>query len=92
MKLSDFPYSNRCKVLLIDDEVDLCVLMRQYFLRKNYEVFISHTAADGISRAAALQPQYIIVSCNLPDGLYKLKQRLQEAAPQAEIHIIGNCH
>lgn len=91
MNLKEFPYSNRSKVLLIEDEVDLCLLMRQYFLRKNYEVFIAHTATDGISRAAALQPQYIIASCDLPDGAYRLKEGLQKVAPNAEIHMLGNC-
>ncbi|OLY91175.1 Response regulator receiver domain-containing protein [Cnuella takakiae] len=89
MKLSDFPYTNRCKVLLIDDEVDLCMLMRQYFLRKNYEVFISHTGKDAISQAAAYQPDYILLDTNLPDGCRNLEQQLKEAAPNARITHIG---
>lgn len=91
MDLSNFPNTNRAKVLIIDDEVDLCLLMRQYFWRKNYEVFIAHTAADGIQRAEALQPQYIIASCNLPDGAYRLKEGLRKVAPNAEINMLGNC-
>ena len=31
------------KVLIIDDEMDLCHLLKEYFLRKNYEVNVAHT-------------------------------------------------
>ncbi|GAA4334028.1 response regulator [Flaviaesturariibacter amylovorans] len=59
----------RKKVLIIDDEVDLCLLMKSYFLRKNYEVHIAHTLADGVHRLEEITPDYLFIDYNLPDGL-----------------------
>ena len=35
--------SQKKKVLIIDDEVDLCLLLKTYLNRRNYEVYCSHT-------------------------------------------------
>ncbi len=59
----------RKKVLIIDDEVDLCLLMKAYFLRKNYEVYIAHTLTDGVNRLNEINPDYLFIDYNLPDGL-----------------------
>jgi DNA-binding response OmpR family regulator len=61
--------SQRKKVLIIDDEVDLCLLMKAYFLRKNYEVYIAHTLSDGLNRLGQIIPDYLFIDYNLPDGL-----------------------
>ncbi|RZM11298.1 MAG: hybrid sensor histidine kinase/response regulator [Pedobacter sp.] len=62
--------TKRKKVLIADDEVDLCLLMKTYFLRKNYEVYISHSCDEVIIKAKELQPDFIFISkdiCNDPD-------------------------
>ena len=53
--------TTRKKVLIIDDEVDLCLLMKTYFLRKNYEVYIAHTLNDGITRLGQIVPDYLFI-------------------------------
>ena len=80
----------RKKVLIIDDEVDLCLLMKTYFLRKNYEVYIAHTLSDGLSRLHELVPDYLFIDYNLPDGLGwdKLPELFQEF-PEIQFHLIS---
>lgn len=39
----------KTRVLIIDAEVDLCLLVKAYFLRKNYEVYIAHQVNDALS-------------------------------------------
>jgi len=34
--------------LIIDNEVDFCLLLKGYFLRKNGEVYIYHTLSEGL--------------------------------------------
>lgn len=41
------------KVLIIDDEVDFCLLMQFYLSKKNCDVSISHTLRDGLGWPAA---------------------------------------
>ena len=80
----------RKKVLIIDDEVDLCMLMKNYFLRKNYEVHIAHTLGDGMKRLGEFTPDYVFIDYNLPDGLGwdKLPEMYQKY-PQVHFHLIS---
>ena len=55
------------KILIIDDEIDLCLLLKNYFIRKDYEVFIAHTMADGLSAIDSFQPSLLFIDNNLPD-------------------------
>jgi DNA-binding NtrC family response regulator len=57
----------RKKVLFIDDEVDLCTLMRNYFRRKDYEVFIAHNAQDAIQCLNQVTPDFIFLSTEIKD-------------------------
>lgn len=54
--------------MIIDDEPDLCSLMKAYFSRKNYEVHYRHTLADGILAMKNFHPDILFLDNNLPDG------------------------
>jgi DNA-binding response OmpR family regulator len=78
------------KVLIIDDEVDLCLLMKTYFLRKNYDVYIAHTLADGVSRLDEVRPDYLFIDYNLPDGLgWDRLPELYKKYPELQFHLIS---
>jgi len=80
----------RKKVLIIDDEVDLCLLMKSYFLRKNYEVYIAHTLADGMNRLNQIAPDYLFIDYNLPDGLgWERLPEMYQKFPQTHFHLIS---
>jgi DNA-binding response OmpR family regulator len=36
----------RERVVIIEDEIDLCLLMKQFFTRKNHEVYIACTLPE----------------------------------------------
>lgn len=59
----------RKKVLIIDDETDFCLLLKNYFVRRNYEVHISHTLSDGMDTLESIHPDILFLDNNLPDGL-----------------------
>jgi DNA-binding response OmpR family regulator len=59
---------NKKKVLIIDDETDLCLLLRDYFLRKNYSVSVSHTLNEGRMLLKTINPDILFLDNNLPDG------------------------
>lgn len=80
----------RKKVLIIDDEVDLCMLMKAYFLRKNYEVYIAHTLADGMNRLMETAPDYLFIDYNLPDGLgWDKLPEMYRKFPNTHFHLIS---
>jgi DNA-binding response OmpR family regulator len=80
----------RKKVLIIDDEVDLCLLMKAYFLRKNYEVYIAHTLSDGMNRLGQIAPDYLFIDYNLPDGLgWDRLPEMYRKFPNTHFHLIS---
>ncbi len=80
----------RKKVLIIDDEVDLCLLLKTYLNRKNYEVFYSHTLKDGMLQFQLVQPDILFLDNNLPDGFgWEKAAALLEKSPGLQLHLIS---
>lgn len=55
-------------ILIIDDEIELCQLLKNYFLRKQYQVHLSHTLKDGLNALEVNEPDIVFLDNNLPDG------------------------
>lgn len=56
------------KVLIIDDEEDICFLLKNILRKKNLEVFQASTLKEGFSKLAELHPFLLFLDINLPDG------------------------
>ena len=86
--MSDFK-----KVLIIDDETDLCLLLKDYFLRKNYEVNISHTLKEGKDLLNTLHPDILFLDNNLPDGVgWTMAPEIATENPATYIVLISAFH
>ncbi len=59
---------NKKKVLIIDDEKDLCILLKGYLSRKDFEVEIANTLSAGLSKLDLIHPDILFLDNNLPDG------------------------
>ena len=78
------------KVLIIDDEVDFCLLMQFYLSKKNCDVSISHTLEDGLDNAQNNMPDIIILDNNLPDGLgWPAAKNILESIPDVHLFLIS---
>ncbi len=87
------PTSQLKKVLIIDDEIDLCYLLKGYFLRKNFEVYLAHTLEQGVSFLETLKPHIIFLDNNLPDGTgWTLAPTIAEKYPEMQINLISAFH
>ena len=42
---------SRAKILTIDDDLDLCLLLQRFLTRKGYEVVTAHSGAAGMAAA-----------------------------------------
>ena len=78
------------KILIIDDEIDLCILLKNYLTRRHFAVETSHRLVDGLKQAVNFSPDIIFLDNNLPDsqGWTKAEWLLNEL-PQAEIYLIS---
>ncbi len=78
------------KVLIIDDEQDFGILLKGFFTRKNYEVFLSYTLNDGMRMLESVEPDFIFLDNNLPDGLgWSKTEYILEKYPNAQLNLIS---
>lgn len=78
------------RVLIIDDEIDLCMLIRSYLSKKNYEVHTAHSLTDGLGKLEAIAPDVLLLDNNLPDGMgWKEAATLQKKFPSMNITLIS---
>jgi two-component system response regulator CpxR len=62
--------------LLVDDDVELCKLMAEYFARQSYQLDCAHNGRDGLARALEEHYDLVILDVMLPvlDGFEVLRQ------------------
>ncbi len=80
----------RKKIVIIDDEMDLCHLMKRYFLNLNHDVFLANTLRSGLSLIRDLSPDVVFIDNNLPDGLgWEQMESLMDEFPSLKINLIS---
>ncbi|MEP7106708.1 MAG: response regulator [Ferruginibacter sp.] len=78
------------RILIVDDEVDLCLLFKQFLTKRNYEVHIAHTLSDGLNILNAIKPDTLMLDNNLPDGMgWDLALWIHEKYPDMHITLIS---
>ena len=78
------------KILIVDDEVDFCMLMQNYFENKNYDVYLAHTLGNGFHLLGKIRPEILLLDNNLPDGDGWAKvNEMVELYPDLKIHLIS---
>lgn len=77
-------------VLIVDDEIDLCLLLKQFLTKKDYEVHIAHTLSDGLSILKNIQPDTLMLDNNLPDGMgWDKADEIHKKYPKMNITLIS---
>lgn len=81
---------SRKKIVIIDDEEDLCHLMKAYFLELNHDVFLANTLGRGLSLIKEVSPDVVFIDNNLPDGLgWEKMSYLMQEYPSCKINLIS---
>ncbi|HEY9046587.1 MAG TPA: response regulator [Ohtaekwangia sp.] len=57
------------KILIIDDEQDLCLLLKTYLVPLQYDVHLAFTLKEGIQKIESISPDIVFLDNNLPDGI-----------------------
>lgn len=81
------------KILIIDDEKDYCMIMKSYFVGRNYEVCAAYTLKDGLQMLDEMQPEILLLDNNLPDG--KGKEHIDPIVkkfPSLKVYLISAYH
>ena len=78
------------KILIIDDEVDFCTIMKGYFKKRNYDVHVAYSIQAGILLLDEFNPGVLFLDNNLPDGEgWKFVPRIVEKSPQIKIFLVS---
>lgn len=82
--------NERLKVLIIDDEKDLCLLIKAYLSRKNCEVHTAYTLTEGLQQVAQFSPDILFLDNNLPDGLgWEKAENIIQQHPNIQLHLLS---
>lgn len=78
------------RILIVDDETDFCLIMKNFFTRKGYEVFVAFTLQEGLSKLTESNPQILFMDNNLPDGNgWDAVQGIVEKIPQIRAYLVS---
>ncbi len=84
-----FPKKRIKKILIIDDEGDLCWLLANTLQKKGYNISTANTISDGMARLREA-PDLLFLDLKLPDGNgMDLLPKIREVTPQTSVVIIS---
>ncbi|RYY69336.1 MAG: response regulator [Chitinophagaceae bacterium] len=80
----------KTKILIIDDEADLRMLLKSYFENKNCEVMLAETLDEGMVALEVFKPDHIFLDNNLPDGVgWSKAQHILANYPQCQLNLMS---
>ena len=80
----------KVKILIVDDEVDFCMLMQNYFEEKEFDVYVAHTLEDGFNLLRKIRPEIFFLDNNLPDGEgWSKVNEIIQLYPDLKINLIS---
>ncbi len=77
-------------VLVLDDEVDFFILIKDYLGQRDYEVSAAHSLKEGMRMLEEKPYDVLLLDNNLPDGFgWKQAPGLQKRFPKMRITLIS---
>jgi DNA-binding NtrC family response regulator len=77
-------------VLVIDDEIDFYVLIKDYLGHRDYEVFSAGSLGEGMKMLKEREFDVLLLDNNLPDGFgWKQAPAIQKSFPKLRITLIS---
>jgi len=61
--------SSDIKVLIVDDEVDICYFLSRNLVKRNFKTKYTHTLSDAEKMLEVDNPSILLLDNHLPDGL-----------------------
>jgi len=76
--------------MIIDDEVDLCLLMKNYLVHRQYTVHYALTLKEGIDMLDSFQPDILFLDNNLPDGIgWNKAKEIMNHHPRLSLYLMS---
>ena len=64
------------KILIVDDEIEICEFLGEYFKDRHYEVVTASSGIDALQKVTNENPQILLLDIKMPgvDGLQVLRE------------------
>jgi DNA-binding response OmpR family regulator len=77
------------KILIVDDEADICYFLNNTLSRKGFTTSFSHTLQEAEQQLALYRPDIILLDNHLPDGRgVDFAHKVSQQYPQLKIIMI----
>jgi DNA-binding NtrC family response regulator len=78
------------KILIIDDEIDFCIIMKGYFEKKGFEVHLAYNLQLGLFLINEKKPDILFLDNNLPDGQgWQYVEQIVEKNPHLRVYLVS---
>ena len=78
------------KILIIDDEKDICMLLGAMLKKFGYTSYTANSITEGRQKLQEIKPDLVFLDINLPDGLgFSIIPKIKERYPEAKIIMIS---
>jgi len=77
------------KILVVDDEVDICDFVRNFFKERDFEVFVAYDGREAVNLVKSRDPDIVLLDIKMPimDGIEALKE-MRKISPEKKIIMI----
>lgn len=77
------------KLLIVDDEVEICEFLKSFFEDRDFKVEVAHEGAQALEQIASFQPEVVLLDIQMPgmDGLQTLK-KIKETYPRVKVIMV----
>ncbi len=78
------------KILILDDDTDLCLLLKIFFEKKGYSVSVANTLINGLNIIDEEEPSILFIDNFLPDGEgWKEAKAIKQKHPGMNINLMS---
>lgn len=77
------------RLLVVDDEVDICDFVKNFFKERDFEVFVAYNGKEALGLIDSVNPHIILLDLKMPvmGGMETLKE-INKRKPDAKVIIV----
>ena len=77
------------KLLIVDDEVEICEFLKSFFEDRDFKVVIANSGTQALEQVELFQPEVVLLDIQMPgmDGLQTLK-KIKELHPKVKVIMV----
>lgn len=83
-------FKKKIKLLIVDDEKDICAFEKNYFARRNFSVSTAQSGTKAMAVAKRVKPDIALVDIHMAKGIggVEILQKLLKVQPQCKCIMV----